>query len=419
MNIQVTAAAERGSTPLSLDRKLFNSVFGVVTWHALHKVVEHCQKTPLPLKPCTGSFTRAMGLPCAHVCDTKRNLGGLVIDDFDEHWFWDRSSVRRPIREPKQVRSKSQQNLATARTGRILSSFETVSPIRAPPMCSACHQRGHTRTSRYCPVRIQADIALGHQALRDNELQQASQALDRSPTRLRATTASPTSSTGSFHTAVSFTDVLRMTPVRPSANISESTFNDPKTISEACPRTSISPQRTFRKPLSMQSGGIYIPDSLDLQDSNFNLPLVSTPSPRLSSPSPSPSPPPSPVVARPTVFPRNCPEMVYSRYLEEKGSWLAQHPHVLPAEYRKARGFQILSTKVLRDQVHTMPLPQINEGWRIHRQVRWLDEEIYAWIDYEQALEDRLYEEGLARTRAAGRLLTGDELRSIQEETDP
>lgn len=107
MNIQVTAAAERGSTPLSLDRKLFNSVFGVVTWHALHKVVEHCQKTPLPLKPCTGSFTRAMGLPCAHVCDTKRDLGGLVIDDFDEHWFWDRNSVRRPIREPKQVRSKS------------------------------------------------------------------------------------------------------------------------------------------------------------------------------------------------------------------------------------------------------------------------------------------------------------------------
>jgi hypothetical protein len=31
MNIKVTAAAKRGSTPLTLDRTLFQSVFGVVT----------------------------------------------------------------------------------------------------------------------------------------------------------------------------------------------------------------------------------------------------------------------------------------------------------------------------------------------------------------------------------------------------
>ena len=154
MNIKVTAAAEHGSTPLTLDRRLFDSVFGVVTWHALHKVVEHCQKTELPLKPCTGSFTRAMGLPCAHVCDTKKDLGGLVIDDFDEHWFWDRHNVHRPICEPKQVHSKPQQNLPTARTGWILSSFETASPVRAPPICSACHQRGHTHMSHHCPIWI-------------------------------------------------------------------------------------------------------------------------------------------------------------------------------------------------------------------------------------------------------------------------
>src|ERR1700722_2533452 len=74
MNIEVSAAAERGSTPLTLDRKLFQSVFGVVTWHALHKVVDHCQTTEYPLKPCTGLFTQSMGLPCAHICDAKRHL---------------------------------------------------------------------------------------------------------------------------------------------------------------------------------------------------------------------------------------------------------------------------------------------------------------------------------------------------------
>ena len=85
MNIEVSAAAERGSTPLTLDRKLFQSVFGVVTWHALHKVVDHCQTTEYPLKPCTGLFTQSMGLPCAHICDAKRHLRGLVIEDFDKH----------------------------------------------------------------------------------------------------------------------------------------------------------------------------------------------------------------------------------------------------------------------------------------------------------------------------------------------
>ena len=74
-----------------------------------------------------------------------------------------------------------------------------------------------------------------------------------------------------------------------------------------------------------------------------------------------------------------------------------------------------------------MPQPHMEEAWRNHRpggmldnhrQVRWLDEEIYAWIDHEQRLEDKLVEKGLARTRATGRMLTRDELYSIQEEIE-
>ena len=118
-----------------------------------------------------------MGLPCAHVCNAKKHLGGLVCDDFDEHWFWNRNSVHRPFRDPRQARIDPRlQNQPQANTGRILSSFETsASPHKTPPMCSACHQRGHIRTSRHCPTKMQASITEQSLRLQENKLQQASQ----------------------------------------------------------------------------------------------------------------------------------------------------------------------------------------------------------------------------------------------------
>jgi hypothetical protein len=100
MNIKVTATANRSSTPLMLNQWLFHSVFGVVIWYALRQVVEHYYTVIKPLKPYTRTFTQAMGLPCAHVCDAKKNLGGLVADDFDEHWFWDWYNVHQPFHKP-------------------------------------------------------------------------------------------------------------------------------------------------------------------------------------------------------------------------------------------------------------------------------------------------------------------------------
>jgi hypothetical protein len=85
MNIEVSASKDRGSTPLMLDRKLFQPVFGVVTWYALRLVQSHCERMPNPLPPCTGSFTQSMGFPCAHICAAKKELGGVVSDDFDKH----------------------------------------------------------------------------------------------------------------------------------------------------------------------------------------------------------------------------------------------------------------------------------------------------------------------------------------------
>ena len=59
-----------------------------------------------------------------------------------------------------------------------------------------------------------------------------------------------------------------------------------------------------------------------------------------------------------------------------------------------------------------MPYPRVNDAWR--RGVRWIDEEIYAWIDHEQALEDRLVDEGLAVSHTAGRLIRPVELQHVQ-----
>jgi hypothetical protein len=126
-NIQTTADAERGRTPLELDGLLFEPVCGTVTWHALRLVVDNCRKAKLPLQPCTGTFTKAMGLPCAHVCDEKKDLGGLCAKDFDAHWFWDRTNIHKPHLEPRRVRvDKRLHNQPQSKTGRILSSFEIV-----------------------------------------------------------------------------------------------------------------------------------------------------------------------------------------------------------------------------------------------------------------------------------------------------
>ena len=87
---QVTAVSTRTAiqqdrAPLDIDKKLYQGCFGVITWHALRLVQQHLQLVSLPLQPCTGSFTQSIGLPCTHVCDIKKSIGGLTLSDFHEH----------------------------------------------------------------------------------------------------------------------------------------------------------------------------------------------------------------------------------------------------------------------------------------------------------------------------------------------
>ena len=104
--------------------------------------------------------------------------------------------------------------------------------------------------------------------------------------------------------------------------------------------------------------------------------------------------------------------MVYERYLQEKVAWLVQHPDVDLEDYRTARGLPVYSPKVLQREVYAMPAPQVYDPRR--RGIRWTDEEIYAWRDHHQALEDGLVEVGLAVSHAARRRVNKRELLQIQ-----
>ena len=115
-----------------------------------------------------------MGLPCAHICDIKRATGGLIPSDFHEHWYWDRKSTLRPLLDPLRARKQHLGNLRVACIGRILSIGEEP-PAKQPPVCSACHRQGHTRTSRNCPLKLQASIASQNQLLLDSEVAVAEQ----------------------------------------------------------------------------------------------------------------------------------------------------------------------------------------------------------------------------------------------------
>lgn len=170
MNIETLRACQHRAIPLDVDKVVYRGVLGLVTWYAIRRVIAHCASVKLPLKPCTGVFTRSMGLPCAHVVDERKASGGLRPQDFDAHWFWDRNDPRVPLREPRQVQvSSSSQRQRVANSGRILSSFEPDPPIRAPSKCSACHQLGHTRKSKICPIKLRASIAESNQRLREQE----------------------------------------------------------------------------------------------------------------------------------------------------------------------------------------------------------------------------------------------------------
>jgi hypothetical protein len=258
-----------------------------------------------------------------------------------------------------------------------------------------------------------ASIAEQGLKLRENELQQAAQSLRMPQTPLRTVVRVSPSSTGSFHTAPSLSGPFQVLETR---NSPEDGFSQPNALEEAHPET---PQRIFHIPSPTHSLRHYVPNSLDsspvftsTQSALAITPTHSASALALPTTSHQDILPPAVSASPLPQFDINCPEMVYERYLREKVAWLVQHLDVDPQDYRIARGLPIYSPNVLRNQVYAMPAPQVSDIGR--RGIRWTDEEVYAWEDHHQALEDNLVEVGLAVSHRAQRVVSKRELLQVQ-----
>ena len=120
--------------------------------------------------------------------------------------------------------------------------------------------------------------------------------------------------------------------------------------------------------------------------------------------SPEPENPPIQADTRP-IWPGRI-ELIYQAYLAEKTTWLAANPTVQPAQYRSKRGLQKWSKAACdrRSLRWHLPLKRLNLETEtlIEGQPKWTDEEIHAWLDWDQQQEQVIEQQAEAELVAAG-----------------
>ena len=365
ITIASTKSKDRNAIPIEIDRTLFSSVFGVVTWYAMRRVLDHLNTVQYPLKECTGVFTRSMGLPCAHICDYKK-VTGLELTDFDQHWYWERDNTREPLQNPvpERIRVADRLAAATARnTDRILSAFERVDPQRTEPMCSSCHQRGHTMVSRNCPNRLRADIELASQRVHEAELA-------RLPTLQLSQEAE--------------VEVLSVAAAIDTVDLGSD---------------DIEPVSAAALPVNPQSS----PQPLFIDPQQWFPPSLPEPRyiPQLISPV-QPIEPYQPVFGQ---VPEDRVEVVYPQYLAEKDVWLANNSNFKKKgwrAYRVAKGLVIMDHYTVKYHKRMMEPFRIllPSGAQLPGRANWTLEEVHAWADYQAELDRRVDEQllGVGRT---------------------
>ena len=80
-------------------------------------------------------------------------------------------------------------------------------------------------------------------------------------------------------------------------------------------------------------------------------------------------------------------------YLAEKVAWLTQHPTVRPSEYRKARRWETLPPKRLKEHLFYMPRERRDLiGTIIAEKANWSNEEIMVWLDNEERREEEEFD---------------------------
>ena len=97
--------------------------------------------------------------------------------------------------------------------------------------------------------------------------------------------------------------------------------------------------------------------------------------------------------SRPLSFDR--PEMIYIRYIMDKETWLKENPQVSSDmdmdEYRKARNLPIYHKEILDSWRKYLGLQRCEpSGKPISGQPNWTGEEISAYLDFQDTLEDQL-----------------------------
>ncbi|CAG8477335.1 10462_t:CDS:2 [Scutellospora calospora] len=91
--IDSMVAAKRIHFPVfAHNNQFYANVRGKVSSFALKKINEEYKKVSRatvqnPLPPCSGSFSRTMGLPCTHHIQHLENSQGLILEDIHMHWW--------------------------------------------------------------------------------------------------------------------------------------------------------------------------------------------------------------------------------------------------------------------------------------------------------------------------------------------
>ena len=159
--LRANQACQQVRTPLDLSGPLFSTIRGWVSHEALRKVDQQRRRLEGDIPACTGVFTRSQGLPCAHALRPLiEDCLPLQLHHFHSHWLLYRASenpelIIEPRRQFDTLTGRSASaHSSTRREPSLFEAAETARPkVKTAPTCSRCHTKGHTMTSRVCPLR--------------------------------------------------------------------------------------------------------------------------------------------------------------------------------------------------------------------------------------------------------------------------
>jgi hypothetical protein len=343
---------------IRLSRPLFGTVTGWVSHEALLKVEKQAERLKSSIPICTGTFTRSFGLPCAHTLEPLlRNGLHLQLSHFHSHWHLQRPGAPLLLIEPRRVfdRLADRSVLPPTSTQREPCAFEEVqkaSQPRAQPQCSACQETGHRRNSKKCPLRYNDILPALSQA---SPVTQPVVERHIDP-QLQSDIAQPT--------IITVTETETHTTTRT------------RTITST-PITTPSPGTSPQSARQTTSITVAMPEAYD------------------SAPA------------------------IYRRYISDRERWYQQQPQRRRTDklYRKAMKLRLKYPKSNHQWART--LGQMGDYVKAAngRKLRdWTEEEINAYIDFQNKEDERVYHAVAQRAQYTGRRGIEDSMRIAEED---